>query len=79
MIINAKGLFGTVIHLDSSATHEQSIEDLIQAWRSSHTALERVGLVFSNVVSEIECYLRSLGESRINIPYTTNIWLAQLC
>ena len=33
---------------------------------------------FKKVISEIEDYLNKLNKSIIDIPYTTNIWIAQL-
>jgi ubiquinone/menaquinone biosynthesis C-methylase UbiE len=76
-VINASGLFGPVIHLDSIVTHEQTVEECVEAWRSHATLERQAGAAFHAVVVAIEAYLRSLGTSSIFIPYTTNIWAAQ--
>ena len=78
VIINASGLFGRVVHLDSRVVHEQTIEDCVEAWRSHSTLQRQTGAAFGDVVASIEEYLLSLKTPKIRIPYTTNIWVAQL-
>lgn len=77
-VIDASGLFGPVVHLDSRVMHEQTIEECVEAWRSHATLERQAGAGFHDVVAAIESYLRSLGVPSIQIPYSTNIWLAQL-
>lgn len=77
-VINASGLFGPVVHLDSRVMHEQTIEECVEAWRSHATLERQAGPAFHNVVASIERYLQSLGARSIQIPYSTNIWVAQL-
>lgn len=77
-VIDASGLFGPVVHLDSRVMHEQSIEECVEAWRSHATLERQAGAVFHDVVAAIEGYLQSLGTPSIQIPYSTNIWVAQL-
>jgi ubiquinone/menaquinone biosynthesis C-methylase UbiE len=77
-IINASSLFGRVVHLDSCVVHEQTIEDCVEAWRSHSTLQRQTGAAFGDVVASIEKYLLSLKTPKIRIPYTTNIWVAQL-
>ncbi|TWD50740.1 methyltransferase family protein [Agrobacterium vitis] len=77
-IINASGLFGPVTHLDSRVIHVQSIEDCVEAWRSHATLERQAGSAFGTIIEEIEGYLRGLDAASIQIPYTTNIWIAQL-
>jgi ubiquinone/menaquinone biosynthesis C-methylase UbiE len=77
-VIDVSGLFGPVIHLDSRVIHEQSIEECVEAWRSHATLERQAGSAFHDVVSAIENYLRSLGTPSVSIPYSTNIWVAQL-
>lgn len=77
-VIDASGLFGPVIHLDSRVMHEQTIEECVEAWRSHATLERQAGAAFHDVVAAIESYLQSLGTSSIQIPYSTNIWVAQL-
>jgi ubiquinone/menaquinone biosynthesis C-methylase UbiE len=77
-IVNASGLFGSVVHLDSRVVHEQTIEECVEAWRSHATLQRQAGGAFGDVVASIEKYLLSLKTSKIQIPYSTNIWVAQL-
>jgi ubiquinone/menaquinone biosynthesis C-methylase UbiE len=76
--IDASGLFGPVVHLDSRVIHEQTIEECVEAWRSHATLERQAGPAFAQVVSEIENYLKGLNRSSIHIPYSTNIWVSQL-
>jgi ubiquinone/menaquinone biosynthesis C-methylase UbiE len=77
-VIDASKLFGPVIHLDSRVIHEQGIEDCVEAWRSHATLQRQAEAVFHDVVASIEIYLQSLNAPTIKIPYSTNIWAAQL-
>lgn len=77
-IINSSGLFGPVVHIDASVLHSQTIDECVRAWHSHATLERQAGSAFSNVLCEIESYLRSLDTDKIEIPYLTNIWLAQL-
>jgi len=77
-VIDASGLFGPVIHLNSIVVHEQPITECIEAWRSHATLKRQAKELFNDVIKEIEYYLSSLGVDAIQIPYSTNIWLAQL-
>lgn len=78
VVIDASGLFGPVVHLDSRVMHEQTIEECVEAWRSHATLERQAGAAFHDVVAAIESYLQSLGTPSIQIPYSTNIWVAQL-
>jgi len=77
-IIDDSGLFGTVVHLDSCINHEQTIEECVEAWRSHATLERQAGAAFDGVIAAIENYLQSLGTRSIQVPYSTNIWIAQL-
>lgn len=77
-IIDNSGLFGPVIHLDARVVHDQTIEECVEAWRSHATLERQAGSVFHDVIAAIEKYLQSLGTLTIQIPYSTNIWVAQL-
>ena len=77
-VVESSGLFGPVVHLDSRVTHEQTIEECVEAWRSHATLERQAGAAFHGVVAAIEDYLRRLNTSSIQVPYSTNIWLAQL-
>ncbi|KAA0996217.1 class I SAM-dependent methyltransferase [Pseudomonas sp. ANT_J12] len=77
-VIDASALFGPVVHLDARVTHEQTIEECLEAWRSHATLERQAGAKFHEVISAIDDYLRSLDTASIQIPYSTNIWVAQL-
>lgn len=76
--IDASNLFGDVIHLDSRVLHQQSIQECVEAWRSHATLERQAGESFNKIIEEIEEYLHSLGRESIEIPYSTNIWVARL-
>lgn len=77
-VIDSSGLFGPVVHLDARVIHVQTIEECVEAWRSHATLERQAGSAFFKVVAAIEKYLLNLGTPNIQIPYSTNIWLAQL-
>jgi ubiquinone/menaquinone biosynthesis C-methylase UbiE len=77
-VIDTSGLFGPVVHLDSRVMHEQTIEECVEAWRSHATLERQAGEAFYDVIAEIEAYLQSQHTSSIKIPYSTNIWMAQI-
>jgi len=77
-VIDASGLFGPVVHVDARVMHVQTIEECVEAWRSHATLERQAGSKFGDVVIAIETYLKSLSLPKIEIPYSTNIWVAQL-
>jgi len=77
-VIEESGLFGPVVHLDSLVVHEQSIAECVEAWKSHATLERQAGGAFLDVIRDIESYLYSLNAEKIQIPYATNIWVAQL-
>ncbi|WP_285419010.1 class I SAM-dependent methyltransferase [Pseudomonas sp. efr-133-TYG-5] len=77
-VIDASALFGPVVHLDARVIHEQSIAECLEAWRSHATLERQAGAKFHEVISAIDDYLQSLQTPSIQIPYSTNIWVAQL-
>ena len=77
-VIEASGLFGTVVHVDAGVVHEQTIDECVEAWRSHATLARQAGAAFPRVVQAIEDCLKGLGQGAIQIPYSTNIWIAQL-
>jgi hypothetical protein len=66
------------VHLDARVIHEQSIEECLEAWRSHATLERQAGASFHEVIAAIDDYLKSLQTPSIQIPYSTNIWVAQL-
>lgn len=77
-VIDASELFGPVVHLDARVIHEQNIEECLEAWRSHATLERQAGANFHEVISAIDDYLKGLKTPSIQIPYSTNIWVAQL-
>lgn len=77
-IIDGSGLFGDVLHLDSTILHRQTVDECVEAWRSHATLARQAGSEFGNVISEIQVFLRNLDQQLIVIPYLTNVWIAQL-
>lgn len=77
-VIKDSGLFREVIKVEGDVTHQQSLSDVVEAWRSHATLQRQAGELFNTVVDKIEKYLRSLNQETITVPYTTRIWQAQL-
>lgn len=76
-VINESALFSNVYKISGSISHTQKLDDVVEAWRSHATLERQAGENFSKIVDEIEAYLKSSGLSAIDVPYTTNIWMAQ--
>jgi ubiquinone/menaquinone biosynthesis C-methylase UbiE len=76
-VIETSKLFGPVVHLDAGVVHQQTITECVEAWRSHATLARQAGDSFGQVVEAIETYLQGLGQDAIQIPYSTNIWIAQ--
>lgn len=77
-VIEASGLFGPIVQISSGVTHEQSIGECVDAWRSHATLSRQAGATFEETIEEIARYLSSLKRETIEIPYVTTCWLAQL-
>ncbi len=71
------GVFRDVAFKEFTVAHEQSTEDMIEAWRSHATLSRQSGDRFPAVIDEISGYLDGLGKPVVGIPYVTRIWLAQ--
>jgi ubiquinone/menaquinone biosynthesis C-methylase UbiE len=76
--IKSSGLFYDSIHVDSQIVHEQSTIEVVNAWRSHATLQRQAGHQFPNIINEISDLLSKIGSDTCLIPYTTNIWVAQL-
>lgn len=77
-VIEASELFENVVHIDARVMHKQTIAECVEAWRSHATLERQAGETFHQIIDQIESYLVSLGTESIQIPYSTNIWVAQL-
>ena len=67
-----------MVHLSSRVTHMQKISECVDAWRSHATLARQAGISFESAIEAIEAYLLSLNVDIIDIPYSTNISIAQL-
>lgn len=76
-VIDASGLFRDVVKIAGNVVHEQSKEDCVEAWRSHATLERQAGDKFHAIVDDIEKYLATLPGNSIDVPYQTNIWVAQ--
>lgn len=77
-IINENGKFGEVISFSEKIVHSVEINDVIEAWRSHGTLERQAGGKFNDIVNKIEEYLLGLSASKINVPYITVVWMAQV-
>ena len=77
-VIEESKLFGPVVHLSAGVMHSQAIDECVDAWRSHATLQRQAGDKFQGIVKHIESYLKGLGCKAIQIPYSTNIWIAQV-
>lgn len=76
-VIQKSGLFGKVVKIEGRVEHKQTMDDLVEAWRSHATLERQAGERFSSIVESIGGYVESLGCSTVTVPYTTRIWIAQ--
>ena len=76
-IIEASGLFEDVREVQGRVLHEQTVDKVVEAWRSHGTLHRQAGEHFHTIIEEIEKYLQSLGKTIITIPYTTRMWVAR--
>ena len=77
-VIENNRLFGPVIHLEAKVVHEQTTGACLEALRSHATLERQASKKFEEIIMGIGNYLNSLKRDSIKIPYTTQIWVAQL-
>jgi ubiquinone/menaquinone biosynthesis C-methylase UbiE len=77
-IISNSGLFHKVNIIEGQVIHHQTIEDVVEAWKSHGTLHRQAGDKFDRLISSIEQMLIKLDNKSIEIPYTSRIWFAQL-
>lgn len=77
-IISASELFNPVLHIDSEIMHSQTKSEVIEAWYSHATLKRQAAEKFKLIIEKIDDYLTNLKIDSIQIPYSTNIWMAQL-
>lgn len=76
-VINASGLFGPARRIEGDVRHAMTVDDCVEAWKSHATLQRQAGDKFAGIVAEIEKFLVSTGESEIEVPYVTRLWMAQ--
>ena len=77
-VINQSGFFEDVIRIQADVVHDLDVNEVITAWRS-HASLQRqAGDKFEKIISDITAVFTNNHLTKIKIPYTTRIWLAQL-
>ncbi len=77
-VINESGLFGKVEFAEGEVVHKQKIDDILEAWRSHATLARQAKEKFSEIIGEIEKYLKGLRKQVLSIPYKTRIWYSRL-
>ncbi|MEV0266916.1 class I SAM-dependent methyltransferase [Streptomyces sp. NPDC050617] len=77
-VIDASGLFGQVHALEHQVVHEVDVETWCAAWRSHATLARQAGDDFDAVVDAIGRLVRAGGAVRMDIPYVTRGWTAQV-
>jgi len=76
-VIAASGLFEHIQSVEGHIVHSCPVETVVEAWRSHATLQRQAGDAFPAIIEEIASFLRGLGSSSIDIPYTTHAWVAQ--
>lgn len=75
-VIEASGLFTDIYELSGRVSHKQSVEKVVEAWRSHGTLHRQAGEAFPAIIKAIEDFVSAQGKD-ILIPYTTRIWVAR--
>ncbi|MBF0587978.1 MAG: class I SAM-dependent methyltransferase [Magnetococcales bacterium] len=76
-IISKSNLFNPVVALEGRVVHQETVENVVEAWRSHGTLERQAGDRFDGIVKAIEKMLIGRGKSMIPIPYDTKLWMAQ--
>lgn len=75
--IARSGLFEPAIGVEGRVLHQQSVQDIVEAWRSHATLARQAGDAFPRVIEAIEAFLAQTGAPAIDVPYDTRIWMAK--
>ena len=76
--LRQSGYLRDVTKIEGPVTHEMSVGDVVDAWRSHATLQRQSGHKFEAIVDEIREFLDSNCSETIVVPYTTRIWAGQL-
>jgi ubiquinone/menaquinone biosynthesis C-methylase UbiE len=77
-IIQQSGLFHPVKKISGNVFHQVTIQDCVEGWKSHATLHRQAGEHFESIITAIDNFLQSKGTDEITIPYTTNLWMAQV-
>ena len=77
-VIRQSGFFKEVIYLEDTVIHDISTQDFIEGWKSHGTVMRQSKDKFDNINQEIRKIVESIGKDRIQVPYTTRVWMAQV-
>ena len=76
-IIKESSLFEDVRFVTGTISHKQTVEQVVEAWRSHATLHRQAQAAFPVIIRDIDIYLRSLKKPDISVPYTTRAWTAR--
>jgi hypothetical protein len=78
-VIDSSGLYSPAKSISGDFVWEMPKSDIIVAWKSHATLRRQAGsdAVFDKIIAEISKYLAPMPE-KIDVPYTTRIYYAQL-
>jgi ubiquinone/menaquinone biosynthesis C-methylase UbiE len=76
-VIAESGLFGPAVRVSAGVIHRVRADDIVEAWRSHATLARQAGDRFPAVVDAIADVVAKFGRSEVEVPYTTNIWVAR--
>lgn len=78
-VINSSGLFGEVEIITGTVVHKINAVDFAEGWRSHATLHRQSKEKFEKIISEITVAIQSASvDGKVEVPYTTKIWVAQL-
>lgn len=76
-VIRESGLFEDVRCVTGTIAHRQTVEQVVEAWRSHATLHRQAQAAFPDIIRDIDLYLRTLNRPEILVPYTTRAWTAR--
>jgi hypothetical protein len=78
-VIDSSGLYSPAKSISGDFVWEVPKSDIIVAWKSHATSRRQAGsdAVFDKIIAEISKYLAPMPK-KIDVPYTTRIYQAQL-
>lgn len=76
-VIRDSGLFERTQKLEGPVVHQQTVGEIVEAWRSHATLHRQAGAAFASIIQQVENYLESLDRPVIEVPYTTRAWVAR--